>query len=424
MASAGLPPRPADSKGKSWVFNSPPGWPAPPEGWLPPPGWHPDPLWPPAPDGWEFWKPASGRKRPGFSFYVKTAAGVLTLAATLAGAYFAFRSQPHSPTTAEWVSQANAACDRDIGSVQMSFFNALLPASDQTADQNASAGQQLANRLRNLIAVEGDLSKINGDLAAQPMPGDSRVPAVRAVLLSGNALVGSLDTYSGALQSDIDSGATFSAAQVAAEAKNGDVVLARQLAWQKAIGALGLTSCPFWTAHPARAAPTVAPSAATTPPATTQPATTPSSPAPSLTESEQQLADQLSSDDLTNCVGRPALETDGVVAAINCDSAQFGPTERPLVVQFSNADSAQAWFQANTSNFVNENNCADGYEVGTWDHNGVMAGPWGCAYVTGGDFRMVWVAYAPLIGVVADGSSGSAMYSWWTDWGYVLSGAG
>ncbi len=37
---------------------------------------------------------------------------------------------------------------------------------------------------------------------------------------------------------------------------------------------------------------------------------------------------------------------------------------------------------------------------------------------------MVWVAYTPLIGVAADGSSGSVMYSWWTDWGYVLSGAG
>ncbi|WP_156250400.1 hypothetical protein [Pseudactinotalea terrae] len=37
------------------TFNSPPGWPKPPEGWTPPPGWAPDPSWPAAPDGWQFW---------------------------------------------------------------------------------------------------------------------------------------------------------------------------------------------------------------------------------------------------------------------------------------------------------------------------------------------------------------------------------
>jgi hypothetical protein len=37
-------------------FNSPPGWPAPPEpNWQPPPGWRPDPAWPPAPPRWRFW---------------------------------------------------------------------------------------------------------------------------------------------------------------------------------------------------------------------------------------------------------------------------------------------------------------------------------------------------------------------------------
>ncbi|SCE29495.1 hypothetical protein GA0115240_14975 [Streptomyces sp. DvalAA-14] len=35
-------------------FNTPPGWPRPPDGWLPPPWWQPDPSWPPAPPGWQF----------------------------------------------------------------------------------------------------------------------------------------------------------------------------------------------------------------------------------------------------------------------------------------------------------------------------------------------------------------------------------
>jgi hypothetical protein len=34
-------------------FNTPPGWPAAPEGWLPPAGWQPDPSWPSPPEGWE-----------------------------------------------------------------------------------------------------------------------------------------------------------------------------------------------------------------------------------------------------------------------------------------------------------------------------------------------------------------------------------
>jgi hypothetical protein len=39
----------------AFVFNSPPGWPDPPEGWTPPDGWKPDLSWPPAPPDWNFW---------------------------------------------------------------------------------------------------------------------------------------------------------------------------------------------------------------------------------------------------------------------------------------------------------------------------------------------------------------------------------
>ncbi|PWR09919.1 hypothetical protein DKT68_10565 [Micromonospora acroterricola] len=34
-------------------FNTPPGWPAAPEGWIPPAGWQPDPSWPAPPPGWQ-----------------------------------------------------------------------------------------------------------------------------------------------------------------------------------------------------------------------------------------------------------------------------------------------------------------------------------------------------------------------------------
>jgi RsiW-degrading membrane proteinase PrsW (M82 family) len=51
-------PQQAAAGGTKWVFNPPPGWPAPPADWQPPNGWQPDASWPPVPPGWEFWKPA------------------------------------------------------------------------------------------------------------------------------------------------------------------------------------------------------------------------------------------------------------------------------------------------------------------------------------------------------------------------------
>lgn len=36
-------------------FNSPPGWPTPPDGWNPPADWTPDPSWPAPPPGWKLW---------------------------------------------------------------------------------------------------------------------------------------------------------------------------------------------------------------------------------------------------------------------------------------------------------------------------------------------------------------------------------
>jgi uncharacterized small protein (DUF1192 family) len=36
-------------------FQTPPNWPASPQGWMPPAGWQPDPAWGPAPEGWQFW---------------------------------------------------------------------------------------------------------------------------------------------------------------------------------------------------------------------------------------------------------------------------------------------------------------------------------------------------------------------------------
>jgi len=41
------------------TFTTPPNWPTPPAGWTPPEGWAPDAAWGPAPEGWQFWVPAT-----------------------------------------------------------------------------------------------------------------------------------------------------------------------------------------------------------------------------------------------------------------------------------------------------------------------------------------------------------------------------
>ncbi|WP_434080601.1 hypothetical protein [Sanguibacter sp. Z1732] len=70
-------------------YNSPPGWPPPPEGWSPPPGWQPDPSWPPAPEGWEFWLPDPGATEAGAASGAAGAPG--------AGAAPEETSQPGAP---------------------------------------------------------------------------------------------------------------------------------------------------------------------------------------------------------------------------------------------------------------------------------------------------------------------------------------
>jgi hypothetical protein len=111
----------------------------------------------------------------------------------------------------------------------------------------------------------------------------------------------------------------------------------------------------------------------------------------------------------------------------NSHDQQFsvaGPTERPLVVQFSDIDSAVEWFDNSTAGFTNEDNCAEGDVVDTWSHDYVTAGVVGCYYAASSDFRILWLIDRSLIGVVVDGSNGPAMYAWWMESAYVISSDG
>ena len=93
-------------------------------------------------------------------------------------------------------------------------------------------------------------------------------------------------------------------------------------------------------------------------------------------------------------------------------------------MQFSDIDSAEAWFSNNTAGYVDRNDCADGYKLGTWSYKYVVAGPLGCTYTEAGGFRMIWVIDNASVGVIADGSSGPTMYAWWANSAYAVAGDG
>jgi len=404
MTPTGVPPQPADTKRKTWTFNPPPGWPTPPGNWKPEAGWRPDPSWPPAPPGWEFWRPTSRDKQRGISFYVKAMAGVITFAATIIGTYVAVKGQPPKFTTADWEHQANATCDQDAGGLSLSIFNGL--ASPALGEGNTSTQSTFASKVGALVGAAGSLSKLVGDLAALQTPKDGGAPEVQAVISSGNVLVDNLNTLSNAFVTVVD----HTASPTIVEQVTGDFgnFLRSVVVWQKAIKATGLTQCPFWVANP-NSTPTVPPTPTPTPTV-------------SLTDSEEQLANQLNSNVLTGCTGRPDLEGNGIIAAVNCRPVEAGPTLRPLVVQFTDISSAQQWFSNNTARFADGNDCADGELLGTWNHNGVTAGMLGCADENGG-LRIVWVIDTGLIGVIADGTDSSALYGWWMNSAYLISGS-
>ena len=129
------------------------------------------------------------------------------------------------------------------------------------------------------------------------------------------------------------------------------------------------------------------------------------------TASEQQLISMLNPNDVTDCTGRHDLESDGIVAAINCSSVEDGPTDQLLIEQFSDINSSQRWFAKNTADFSHASPgdyCDVGYGVGSWTYNGKVAGRIGC------DFSgIVWTIDSVLVGVIANGSNATTMYEWW-----------
>jgi Hsp70 protein len=137
-----------------------------------------------------------------------------------------------------------------------------------------------------------------------------------------------------------------------------------------------------------------------------------------LSSREQSLVNSLNSNDLDDCVSAPNEETGKVVAAVNCDAVQSGPTQNPLVIQFDNLSDAEAYFSSQTSNFVNTGSCADGESLFTWsDNNGAL----GCSWLSSTDLRLIWIIDGASVVMLADGNDGPTMYSWWQQSGCAVS---
>jgi hypothetical protein len=370
------------------------------------------------------------RQRRRTSFYIKAVAGILTFAATMAGAYLGFVSFFNSTVHAtDWARKANAVCDQDSGDLTRSLSDGLVSISHLTTGQSSGDEKQAA--VHALIADAGVFGKMLGKLRDLPPPADHR-SEVKAVLSAGNVLVVNQRTLALDMQTLLlgtpdanNRGYLQITTEVSAALKAFNLTVAP--AWRKAIGALDLTQCPLWVSDPnvtpTRPGPPEPPlSTPTQPTATTSP---PSPPAPSsVTNGEQQLINLLDTNNLTGCTRRPDVEGSWVVAAVNCSTVVPGPTKRPLVVRFADAASAGAWFTSNTRGIVDENNCAAGRKLGTWTWNNVNVGALGCTVTTDGGFRMVWVIDSALIGVVAEGSDGVTMNGWWRKWAYVVSSGG
>jgi hypothetical protein len=196
------------------------------------------------------------------------------------------------------------------------------------------------------------------------------------------------------------------------------------------LGATGIAFAAHYSQPLVSPAPTLSIPAATSSPSPSALVTTSSASAPepsapessvpvtSLSSTEQQLANMLNSSVLDYCTSHSSLEGGAVIAAVNCDYLNSGPTRRPLVEALASGTTA-AWFRDNTAGFVNGNDCADGRYLGVYDHNGSVAGQLGCTVESNGLLRIVWVV-GNQVGVIAEGSDFQALYSWWESYSCLV----
>ena len=94
------------------------------------------------------------RQRRRTSFYIKAVAGILTFAATMAGAYLGFVSFFNSTVhVTDWARKANAVCDQDSGDLTRSLSDGLVSISHLTTGQSSGDEKQAAVHPRHELGV-------------------------------------------------------------------------------------------------------------------------------------------------------------------------------------------------------------------------------------------------------------------------------
>jgi hypothetical protein len=103
---------------------------------------------------------------------------------------------------------------------------------------------------------------------------------------------------------------------------------------------------------------------------------------------------------LINCAPGSSGDIAGVSAAVNCIAARPGPTQLPLVMQFTNAPAMLAWV-GRVAAGLGSGTCGAGDSTSPWHHNDVTVGTLVCQSGSNGLYRIVWTFDDANIVVVA-----------------------
>jgi hypothetical protein len=346
--------------------------------------------------------------RPGgkpLSFYVKIIAGVVTFLATVAGTWVAFVDRPAPYTAKDWTRKANAACEKDFGSITVPLYT-LTPLIGQIAAQTPAVGVEnktIDDTVHTLAEMAGAFRKMSGDLREIDLPKDMSSADIDAMLKNTNEISDSLGVVAMFL-TNFQRGTTTAAEGQTAIGSLQRVMATTIPAWWDRGNKLGLDQCLRLVGDP-KTAPSIVP---TTPPPG------------GLSLAEQGLVAKLASTILRKCTAAPKEENENVIAAVNCEAVRLGPTKRPLVLQFASNTALTGWINR-IGGTATEQKCLKVPSKGLWHHGNDVPGSLVCANNDGGGTRITWTFDAQSVAILADGDDYDSIYKWWIENALVLS---
>ena len=400
--------------GHRYRFNAPPGWPTYPPDWVPPPGWQPDPAWPPAPPGWPFWSPVEAppaKPKRRLSRAVQVVVAVITFVATLVGLGFALQDHFKTPSLADWTTKANSVCVKRYGDVLTPLVTVYPQLAAELAAIQAGTGDKSQERsiATQLAGLAGAFGSMTSELRDIPQPKGNK--DIAELVKAGEDISKEFGTLS-TMMSNLAAGQPI-ADNVPVGLQALQLMMATSMpAWARMSDGLKLDQCQGFGVPAGAATPSSSP--------------VPPSPAAAvLTAAEQSLVGRVKSAVLFGCVPAKKDESGDVVAAVNCRSAQAGPTKLPLVMQFASLDAMNAWMvrYAGGTAFGSGGSCASGPYNNQWTSpatGNARSGQLVCKPVAAGDFAMAWSFDSAGVVVLAEAGDGPTLYQWWTGNAYLI----